>query len=208
MSRLHLGVGGGGGEADNLTPEQNMDVPSDHFTHVLTNFALIPIPEPRACIAECFRVLRPSGTSAFTIWKRVGWYPSAVAAIARIPGAPLVPPFSEFGRVFLKDPQEGDDWTDMGFVERELRNAGFEDVQIVLHKNVVVLPSAEEYVKNYAAMTMTMLRNAWTEEEQGRVAPHFDAALLEELKSQFGDGEVLTEWEAWCVTARVPARKT
>ncbi|TFK81140.1 S-adenosyl-L-methionine-dependent methyltransferase [Polyporus arcularius HHB13444] len=186
---------------------QRMDLPSNHYTHVFTNFALVGVADPRALLAESFRVLRPSGVHAFTIWKHVGWFPIATAAVARIPGAPRVPPFEEFTKLFLKEPGEGDNWTDMAFVEEQVRNAGFEDVHIALHKNATKAQNPEEYVKAYGGMTTTMLGNAWNEEEKARVSPYIEAALMEELKSRFGDGEVPLDWEAWCITARVPASK-
>ncbi|RPD58600.1 S-adenosyl-L-methionine-dependent methyltransferase [Lentinus tigrinus ALCF2SS1-7] len=196
---------GWAGASAKVVDAQRMDLPSDHFTHVITNFALFLVPDPRACLAECFRVLRPSGTNALTIWKRAGWHPVAVGAAARIPGAPPVPPFAEFVNVFMKDRGENESWTDMKFVEEQMRKTGFEDVKLVLHQNLIKVPSVAEYMKSYAGMTMTMLRNVWSDEEMARASPHFEAALLEELTSKYGDGEVPTEWEAWCITARVPA---
>ncbi|KAI0718702.1 S-adenosyl-L-methionine-dependent methyltransferase [Cerioporus squamosus] len=190
-----------------LIDAQKMDLPSNHFTHVITNFALIPVPNPRALLAESYRVLRPSGITALTIWKHVGWFPIATAAVARIPGAPRVTPFAEFTKAFLKDPIENDNWADMAFVEEEMRKTGFKDVQIVLHKNTTKVQNSEEYVKAYGGMTMTMLGNVWSEEEKATVSPHIDVALLEELKSRFGNGEIPLDWEAWCITARVPASK-
>ncbi|RDX48913.1 hypothetical protein OH76DRAFT_1404102 [Lentinus brumalis] len=185
-----------------------MDLPSNHFTHVFTNFAVVGVSDPRALLAESFRVLRPFGVHAFTIWKYVGWFPISTAAVARIPGAPPVPPFEEFVKVFSKEAREDDDWADMAFVEEHIRKAGFEDVPIVVRKNTIKAQSAEEYVNAYGGLTMTLLGNMWSAEEKARVTPHIEKALLEELKSRFGDGEVLLDCEAWCITARAPARKT
>ncbi|KAI0690394.1 S-adenosyl-L-methionine-dependent methyltransferase, partial [Cerioporus squamosus] len=83
------------GASAKLVDAQRMDLPSNHFTHVITNFAL-GVTDPRALLAESYRILRPSGISALTIWKHVEWFPIATAAVARIPGAPRMPPFAEF----------------------------------------------------------------------------------------------------------------
>ena len=174
-----------------------MDLPSNHFTHVLTNFALTDFADSRKFLTESFRVLRPNGIIALTIFERVGWHPIAAAAISRIPDAPPVPT--------LKERVTEDDWTDPAFIAEEIRKAGFEDVQTVLHKNVTRVPNIEEYLKVHGELTV--LARAWTEEEKARVSPYFHAVLTEELKSRFGDGEISLEWEAWGITGRVPASR-
>ncbi|RDX40194.1 hypothetical protein OH76DRAFT_1413134 [Lentinus brumalis] len=183
-----------------------MDLPSDHFTHVITNFAFPGFAEPRSFLKESFRVLRPNGITAMTRFESVGWYPIAAAAVARIPGAPRVPPFDEFSRNVQGDLKGDDDWTDVPWIEEEMRKVGFEDVQSVLRKTVSKAQNAEEYLKIFGEMNVIGM--AWSEEEKERVRPHYQAALVEEVKSRFGDGEITLEWGAWCITARVPASKT
>ncbi|KAI0741771.1 S-adenosyl-L-methionine-dependent methyltransferase [Daedaleopsis nitida] len=195
------------GATAKVVDAQNMDLPSNYFTHVLTSFALVGVSKPRTCLAETFRVLRPRGTAGFTIWKFVGWYPLAVAALASIPGAPTIPAFNEFGKVLLESPTDDERWTEPAFFEGEMRKVGFEEVETVLHENVTHVKTAEEYVKTYATMTRTLLGNLWSDEEKALVASAFDDALLKVVKARFGDGDVSLSWEAYCVTARTPESK-
>ncbi|KAI0699905.1 S-adenosyl-L-methionine-dependent methyltransferase [Cerioporus squamosus] len=161
---------GWAGASAKVVDAWRMDLPSNTFTHVITNFALPGFAEPRSFLAEAFRVLRPFGVNALTKFEHVPWYPISAAAIARIPGAPRVPSFKEFSQ------------------DEKIRRAGFEDVQCVLRQNVSKFPNAEEYLKIHGEITVIGM--AWSEEEKARVRPHFQAALLEELKSRFGDGEI------------------
>ena len=186
-----------------------MDLPSDHFTHVTTNFALVGVPDPRAALREVHRVLRPSGTAAFSIWKTVGWHDIARAAVESIPNGPRYPSFEEIGKGLLKDRQPGDEaaWSVPAYFEEEFRKAGFEDVTTVLHKSQTRYGSAEEYVKVFPPTTNIVLVRMWTAEEKANVEQNMAAALLAELKRRFGDGEIVLDWEAYCVTAKVPAAK-
>ena len=93
-----------------------MDLPANHFTHILTNFALVGIPEPPRALREMYRVLRPSGITAFSIWKTVGWFDITGAAVASIPGAPRYPTYEEFIAMLMKDSQpEGKSWIKLLF---------------------------------------------------------------------------------------------
>ncbi|PIL27793.1 hypothetical protein GSI_10946 [Ganoderma sinense ZZ0214-1] len=186
-----------------------MDLPSDHFTHVVTNFALVGIPDPRAALREVRRVLRPSGTAAFSIWRSVGWYDVVRAAVESIPNAPRYPAFEEIAKAMLKDQESGDEaaWTSPAYFEAQFREAGFEDVKTVQHKNQTRYGSAEEYVKVFTPMTNLVLPKMWTADERVNVEQNMVGAVLGELKRRFGDGEIVLDWEAYCVTAKVPATK-
>ena len=90
---------------------QALDLPSNHFTHVLTNFGFQSFSDPLAGIrgtfwfplpsgirvvssyklgldAESVRVAKPGGTIAMTNWIRPGWASALHVAISRILGAP------------------------------------------------------------------------------------------------------------------------
>ena len=186
--------------------EQKADLPNNHFTHVLTSFALVGVPRPRDLLSEAFRILQPGGTLGITIWKFTGWFPLAIDAVASIPGAPPPPSYQEFCNVFLESPGE-DRWVDPAFFEDEIRKAGFEDVKVALHTNETRDESVEKYLETYAGVTSTLLGNIWNEEQKAKFMPPFGAAVKEVMKAKFGDGEVVLGWEAYCVTARVPSSK-
>ena len=98
-------------------------------------------------------------------------------------------------------------WTEPEYFEARVRDAGFENVRTELHSCETRYASAEEYVRVFGVFTLGVMGHAWTDEERARVAPHYEGALLAALKEQFGDGEVVVRWEAYCITAQVPAVK-
>jgi len=67
---------------------QAMNVPSNRFTHVLTNFGFQSFPEPLLGLRESVRVVKPGGTIGMTNWMSAGWLPAFRLAVSRIPGAP------------------------------------------------------------------------------------------------------------------------
>ena len=166
------------------------------------------MPDPPAALAESFRVLQPGGTLAATFWKTVGWYASTAAAVARIPGAPAFPSYgaltSSFDKTLSADARAGGVWVDTEYIAARYREAGFVNVRVELHRTETRCASAEEYVRQYAGMTRTMMRNVWGEEVLGIVDPHFDAALLEVMKEMYGEGECVLPWEAYCVVGQKP----
>ncbi|PIL26382.1 hypothetical protein GSI_12139 [Ganoderma sinense ZZ0214-1] len=191
-----------------------MDRPSDHFTHVISSFALVVFPDPRAALSEIRRVLRPHGLAGFTIWKSVGWFDVARTAVERIPGAPRFPTFQEFSASSAKAASPGavradcDQWIFPAFFEARIREAGFEDVRTVVRENRTRYEDAEACVRVFAPLMNFSLASMWSAEERERVEGQFRTALLEVVKERFGEGEVGLDWEAYCVSATVPATKS
>ena len=109
--------------------------------------------------------------------------------------------------MFMKDPQPSDgQWTKPEYFEEQIRKAGFADIKTTLHENQTRYKNAEEYLKNFTMMTNLILKKifgeGWTKAE-----PHVQDAVADELKRRFGDGEIVLNWEAYCVTAKVPPTK-
>lgn len=181
-----------------------MDLPAGHFSHVITNFALVGVPNPRALLSETARVLRRGGLAAITVWKSVGWYEPTTAALALIPGGPALPSLEKFSSLFLKTKESEDEcWVDPAFFEARIREAGFGEINTVLQKNVTRHGNAEQYAKVFAPMSFTMLNNLpWSEEEKRLVKANLEQALVKVAQDKFGEGEVSLEWEAWCITAK------
>ncbi|KAH8922893.1 S-adenosyl-L-methionine-dependent methyltransferase [Atractiella rhizophila] len=64
----------------------DLKLPSNTFSHALTNFCFMMVPEPVKAIQEAIRVTKPGGVIGFTTWNSLGWFPPANEAISRLPG--------------------------------------------------------------------------------------------------------------------------
>nr|VWO94913.1 Methyltransf_11 domain-containing protein [Ganoderma boninense] len=172
------------GTRTQVVDAMNMDLPSDHFTHVVSSFALVVLPDPRAALAEIRRVLRPAGVAGFTIWKSVGWFDVARAAVERIPGAPpRFPSFQEFSASFAKAAgavrADHDQWIVPAFFEERIREAGFGDVRTEVRENRTRYEDAEACVRVFAPLMNFALATTWSAEERERVEGQFGKTLLE-----------------------------
>ena len=100
-----------------------------------------------------------------------------------------------------KDDPEAE-WNNPAHIEARVRDAGFVDVRVELYAHETPNGAAEPYVKHHVPFMKNVFKNFWSEEEIAQVSPHFEAALLEATKEKYGDGEVVLQWEAYCVTAK------
>ncbi|KAH9938871.1 S-adenosyl-L-methionine-dependent methyltransferase [Epithele typhae] len=175
---------------------QKLNLPDETFTHVLTNFAAFHLPAPRAALSEALHVLRPGGVHAFTVWKTIGWYTLAARAVARIPDAP-----ARFVANSMKIAEDGLQWAEPAFFEARVREAGYKGVEVVLRGNVWRVGGVEECMGVCGKLAVGAFED-WTEEQREYVSERYGKALRAVLVEEFGDGEVVTTWEAYCVTAR------
>ncbi|KAK8174006.1 S-adenosyl-L-methionine-dependent methyltransferase [Phyllosticta citrichinensis] len=182
----------------------SLPFPPSTFTHVLTNFGIIGMPNPRQALREQHRVLQPAGTAAFSVWQMTGWYPIVERAIASIPGAPPFPPFAQFSATWASQGGPEERWTEGGFLERVARETGFVDVAVELVPNVTRHRDADAFCTLYGDMLRMVTRGCWSEEQREKMGDLVVPAVVSVLKEEFGDGEASLLWSAWCVTARKP----
>ncbi|KAL1624820.1 hypothetical protein SLS56_007620 [Neofusicoccum ribis] len=201
--RSRIRESGWAGATAKIIDAQNMDVPSAHFTHILTNFGVVGIPDPRRAIREWRRALRPGGVAGFTVWEGVGWYPAVEAAVRSLgPGGPPFPTWQEFGRAFSGGPD--DTWEDRPFFEREVAAAGFEAVRSEMFVNRTTHASAAEFTEVFGGMLKVITEKFWSEAEKEKYGPLLSGAVEKALRELYGEGEIELDWRAWVVTAKVP----
>ncbi|RDW90795.1 gliotoxin thiomethyltransferase [Aspergillus mulundensis] len=164
---------------------QEMDLPSQHFTHVYTAF-------------ECLRILKPGGIFAATVWKDVPQISMTLSSISPLqPDLPL-PTASEFIPQLLKG------WDSETTVQSELEAAGFTDIKITPVTAKVAMPIAE-FVELSKSMVPAFLGRFWTKEQREEHEGRVPEVMTKWLENEFGvGGSVPLEPTALVVTAQKP----
>jgi len=161
---------------------QAMDVPSNHFTHVLTNFGFQSFSEPLLGLSESVRVTKPGGTIGMTNFVKVGWLPFLRRALSRIPGAPSLPdPLPLLAR-----PGK---WYEQAWTRQQLEAIAEVDpttIQIEDYSFTTVFKDEKDIRDFVAAMKgmISILVSQWSEAEQkaceGKLVEAVVRAMIEE----------------------------
>jgi SAM-dependent methyltransferase len=143
---------------------ENLDFPDCSFDAVVMNFGMLHLERPESAIAQAFRVLRPGGRYAFTVWdvpeKAVAFgiiLQSIQAHGSMEVPLPAGPPFFRFS-----DPEEG---------RRTLTAQGFVNVQSLQVLQSWNLESGESLLETFrtAAVRTAALLNAQTPAALNRI---------------------------------------
>ncbi|KAF7986407.1 hypothetical protein HWV62_31259 [Athelia sp. TMB] len=179
----------------------NTGFPDKYFTHVITNFGIMLMPEPEEALEECFRILQPGGICALTSWKTIGWIPDAREAIATIEGAPPFPDTIKF----LHSMGKGE-WHETSWVETTLKRLGFENIELNIARNVPSMGTPEAYGKSFSGMLGQMLlgSKSWTKDDLEKYGQSLGPAVTKFQKEKIGDKDVEFEMVAIIATARKP----
>lgn len=163
---------------------QEMNVSSNRFTHVLTNFGFQTFSEPLLGLRESIRVAKPGGTIGMTNWINAGWVPAFRLAVSRVPGAPssLPDPLPFMTRT--------NQFFDASWTRHQLETISEVDpttIQIAEHSFTMALENEEE-IRAFVTPMEGMLRvftSDWSEGEQkacdeGRLMEAIIQAIIEE----------------------------
>ncbi|KAK8139560.1 hypothetical protein PG984_000683 [Apiospora sp. TS-2023a] len=198
---------------------QDTGLPANSFSHVVINFAMHIIPKPDVSadpltlvLVEAYRLLRPNGTLAFTVWAadNTGWIPDMRSAFAALPfaaaaGTPLMPdrvPMAVHGL---------DQWIDPAGIRAELASSsvGFEDVRIETLEHTSRIDSAEYFVETFDMMRKWMMQSYWPEEARQAAAEDggavMDKVMVEYLRQKYGENGWDIRWKSVVVTCRKPS---
>ncbi|KZT60631.1 S-adenosyl-L-methionine-dependent methyltransferase [Calocera cornea HHB12733] len=185
-----------------LVDAQDTKLPSSHYTHVLTSFALMLVPKPLSALQEIHRLLLPGGVNGFTTWNHVGWIPLVQRAFTAIPGIPPFPSEDKY-----KDFMGTGRWDLPAFIKQQVEAQGFVDVKIDRVSADSDIPSPEEFVKRFGHMFVGLTTRWFTEEQKKADWPEkIKETLLKQLQEEYGVGK---PWKmpmtANVVTCRKPA---
>ncbi|KAK7923006.1 hypothetical protein PG985_007077 [Apiospora marii] len=189
---------------------QDTGLPANSFSHVVINFAMHIIPKPDVALREAYRLLRPNGTLAFTVWAadNTGWIPDMRSAFAALPFAettPLMPdhvPMAVHGL---------DQWIDPAGLRAELASAsvGFQDVRVETLEHASRIDSAEYFVGAFDMMRKWMMQSYWSEDSRRAAATDggaiMDKVMIEHLREKHGGNGWDIKWKSVLVTCRKPS---
>lgn len=172
----------------------------NYFTHVISNFGLMLMPDSDAALKECFRILQPSGVCALSTWDTVGWIPDVRAAFATLPGSPTFPDAETFYAAMGKGR-----WFEASFVAQKLVALGFVDVKVEVVRRTSQTKDAADFCEAFDSVTHFIMERFWNGEERRRCGPLAKQALLEHLRDKYGNGVIEMDWAAILATGRKPA---
>jgi len=185
-----------------LVDAQDTQLPSSHYTHVLTAFAIMLVPKPLAALQEIHRILVPGGMNGFTTWNKVGWVPLVERAFAAIPGCPPFP-----GTENISDFMGTGRWDTPAFIKQQLEEQGFVDVHIEVKDELSTIDSSENFVRLFGGMFIGLATKWFTEEQKQEFGEKIKETLLSQLQEEHGAGQ---PWDmpltANVVTCRKPVK--
>ncbi|KAH8926965.1 S-adenosyl-L-methionine-dependent methyltransferase [Atractiella rhizophila] len=178
----------------------DLKLPSNTFSHTLTNFCFMMVPEPLKAIQEAIRVTKPGGVIGFTTWNSLGWFPPANEAISRLPGPPAI-----------QDPTRPSvrtgDWYSPEYISQLVQSPplSLEDVQVELYPCKVKVDSAHTFAYEQP-MLINLMTMAWSEEQKKELKEKLKETLEQVLVEWHGsDSPFELDFVAVICTGRKPA---
>lgn len=175
-----------------LASAETLPFPDDSFDVALCQQGLQFFPDKQGALREMWRVLRPGGRVALSVWRALEHNPvhNAIgkAASGRLGAATMV----AFGL--------GENET----LERLFEDAGFQDVRVGAIEKVIAFPSGEEFVANSVRGATAALPElqAMSNDERMLLAAAVQAEVAPTIRSHTSAGELRCPMAAHVATAR------
>ncbi|GJP91105.1 S-adenosyl-L-methionine-dependent methyltransferase [Aspergillus niger] len=187
-------------------------LPADKYTHVLTAFAFMMIPDARAAMRGeyyyWFRCgyfglipevkLTSGGVLATSTWRTSSWLVIMKEAIETTAWNVKFPTMKEF----LALHNEG--WDDESFVKARFEEEGFEDVEVTAVQRETSL-TISEFMEVGGGMIPIVTGAFWTPEQREKYEAKAPVVIREYLEEKFGaDGVIRMEPVAVLAVGRKP----
>jgi len=170
----------------------NLPFEDDSFDSVVCQFGAMFFPDRAAGYREARRVLKPGGRFLFNVWDRIEENEFATLVTEAV-GAmfPADPP-----RFLARTPHG---YHDLEQIERDLRAAGFSDIECVTLQETSAAPSARQAALAYCEGTP--LRGEIEARDPARLE-EATARATEAIAAAFGKGAVAGKIQAHVIAAR------
>jgi hypothetical protein len=185
---------------------QKTDLPDEIFTHVLTNFGVMVMPDASAAlngwqrsldlwivnllttcaVTECFRILKPGGACGITTWDTIGWIPDVRLALATISGAPPLPD----DETIMGSMGDHKPWHQAGYVKQKLEDHGFGDVKVEVVPNASPIEDLTVFLEQLSGMVGHFTTKFWSEGDRARYGGEIKVALTKHMTEKYPDGQV------------------
>ncbi|KAM6530323.1 hypothetical protein FALCPG4_008447 [Fusarium falciforme] len=139
-----------------VMPGEKLEFQDEMFTHSITNLGILFFTDGDAGAKEIYRTLKPGGVAVVTSWAVLGYL--EVIRPAQSAVRPGDPPFK------LPIPET---WFDSAFVEKCLKDGGFENITVsesIVHYGAPF----EEDLLDLILNSFKMLWKDWSEEDQNK----------------------------------------
>jgi ubiquinone/menaquinone biosynthesis C-methylase UbiE len=155
-----------------LMDAQNLDFPSNTFTHVYMNFGLAFVPDADRGAAEIYRTLVPGGTAFVSSWEHMGYLPllSTACKTVRPNGDPLRPPISEEWRTEKK---LVDTFVAGGFAREKIK---------ILRKRTFMGGESVDALVESSLIPFSMALEGWSDAEKVELKECIKSNMSEEEK--------------------------
>jgi len=160
-------------------------------------------PNPSAAIQECHRMLRPGGVLGVSTWQKIGWLPDIRAAFATTTD---LPPFPSDDRVMKASSSDGH-WDDAKWVEKNLADHGFDDVNVQVVPRQSRLENVDEFMMLLPGTVGLIINKFWTAEEKQKCTTVCNETVKKYMRGKYGSGAVVWDWVAILATARKLTRR-
>lgn len=143
-----------------LTAEDLNTIPAETYDYSFTNFGFVFFKDPSKAAGHVYRTLKPGGTAYITAWANLGYMRAVESAAEAIrPGVPK--PKLPFG----------DEWFEMGHLEKLFGEAGFKDVDVSLRESRWSAQSVGDLAWTIGEVVGPLLKgHGWSDGEVGRLA--------------------------------------
>lgn len=165
---------------------RDMEFTDNTYTHFFINFGVMLM--PNGTLKKCHDSIKPGGFIAVTGWQKLPWYPMFVRAAESLPSPPpFIPTELNIMSMFCANRP----WQDPEYTRKELEDAGFEKVNVVLEERDADTGTAEQLAFAMGKV-FEMIGMLWPEDGRAELVEGVKKGFLAAAKEDIGDRGSMT----------------